>query len=132
MEFHFRKTVSLHVWNCTKKDGVFLWIDFVNTIFFGSFHSSIRSGVFYKIGLLNNFGKLTGKYLSHSFFLEKVAHHQTCNFIIITVNFAQLLKAICRTCPVSASNFNSTFLTVRPRETYTVSTFSQHYFFWCF
>ena len=33
----FRKTVSPHVWNFTEKDvftGVFLWIDFANTIFF--------------------------------------------------------------------------------------------------
>ena len=49
-------------------------------------------------------------------FLEKLARHQGCNFIkkrlqhrYFTVNFAKLLKALCRTPPLSASNFNSTF-----------------------
>ena len=53
------------------------------------------------------------------FFFEKVAHRQACNFIkkrlqhrCFTVNFAKLLKALCRTPPVSASNFNSAFLTI--------------------
>ena len=89
--------------------------------FFGLFHSSIRSGMFYQTGL-QNFGKLTGKHLCQRFFLEKVAHHQVCNFIkkrlqhrFFAVNFAKLLKALFRTPPVSASNFNSTFfLTLRP------------------
>ena len=70
----FEKTVSPHVCNCSTKDvftGVFLRIDFVNTFFFGSFHSSILSHMFYKIGLLKNFGKLTGKRLCWSFFLIK-------------------------------------------------------------
>ena len=49
--------------------------------FFGSFHSSIRSDIFYKVGLLKNFGKLTGKQLCQSYFSCKVAHHQACNFI---------------------------------------------------
>ena len=40
--------------------------------------------------------------------------HHRC----FTVNFAKLLKALCRTPLVSASNFNSTFLTLRPRQTY--------------
>ena len=81
--------------------------------------------MFYRIGLLKNFGKLTGKNLSQSFFLEKVARHQASNFIkmrhqhrCFTVNFAKLLKALCRTPPVSASNFNSTLLTLTPRKTY--------------
>ena len=60
----------------TKKDaitGVFLWIGFVNTIFFGSFQSSIRLDMFYKVGLLKNFEKLTGKPLCRSvFFLIKL------------------------------------------------------------
>ena len=71
------------------------------------------------------------------FFLQKVAHHQTCNFIknrlqhrCSTVNFAKLLKALCIIPPVSASNFNSTFLNLsRVRR---ISTFSQHYFFLIF
>ena len=36
--------------------------------FFGSFHSSIRPDMFYKFGLLKNFGKLAGKHLCRSFF----------------------------------------------------------------
>ena len=42
--------------------------------FFGSFHSSIRSGMFYKIGLLKTFGKPTGKRLYQSFFFLKKLH----------------------------------------------------------
>ena len=128
MESLFRKTVNPHVCNCTKKDaisGVFLWIYFVNTFFVGSFHSSMRLGMFYKIGPLKNFGRFTGKHLCQSFFLEKVAHHQVCNFIkkilqqrCFTMNFAKLLKALCRTPPLSASNFSSTLLTLRPRKMY--------------
>ena len=56
---------------------------------------------------------------------NKVAHHQACNIIkkrlqhtCSTVNFAKLLKALCKTPSVSAFNFNSTFLTLRPRKTY--------------
>ena len=83
----------------------------MNTIF-------IRSGKFYKIGLFKSFGKLTGKHL----------YHQACNFTKkrpqhwrFTVNFAKLwnsTKALCRTPPVSVSNFSSTFLTLRPHKTY--------------
>ena len=66
--------------------------------------------------------------------LDKVAHHQACNFInkrlqrrCFTMNFAKLLKAPCRTPLVSASEFNATFFTLdRERRT---PTFSQHYFF---
>ena len=63
--------------------------------------------------------------LHPAFFLQKIAHHQASNFIkkkllhkCFTVDFAKLLKALCRTPPVSASNFNSTFLTLRARRTY--------------
>ena len=59
------------------------------------------------------------------FLLDKVAHHQACNVIkkrlqrkCFTANFAKLLKAPCRTPPVSASDFNATFLTLRPWKTY--------------
>ena len=58
-------------------------------------------------------------------FLEKVAHLEACNFIknglqhkCFTVNFAKLLKALCRTSPVRGSNINSIFLALRPRKTY--------------
>ena len=76
-------------------------------------------------GPLKSFGKLTRKHVCQSFFLDKVAHHAACNFIkkgfqhrCFTVNFAKLLKTLWRTPPVSASNFNSTLLTLRPRKTY--------------
>ena len=56
---------------------------------------------------------------------KKVAHHQACNFIkkrlqhrCSTVNFAKLLKALCKTPSGGAFNFNSTFLNLRPRKTY--------------
>ena len=59
------------------------------------------------------------------FLLGNVAHHEASNFIkrklqhrCFTVNFAKLLKALCRTPPVSASNLNSTFLTLRACRTY--------------
>ena len=70
----FRKAVSPHVSNCTNKDifpGVFLWIDFVNTICFRfiSFRHLFRCC---KIGLLKKFGKLTGKHLHRSFFLIRL------------------------------------------------------------
>ena len=58
-------------------------------------------------------------------FFDRVAHHQTCNFIekklqhrCFTVNFAKLLKALCRISSVSASNFNLTSLTLRPKDIY--------------
>ena len=98
----------------------------LNTIFFGSFHSNIRSDMFYKIGLFKNFGKLTRKRLCRSFFLIK----------LYTIKPATLLKRdfssdvllwILRNCfkhffyrtpPVSVSHFNSTFLTLSLRRTY--------------
>ena len=88
--------------------------------------------MFYEIGLLKNFGKLK------DFFFEKVAHHEACNFIKKTlqhkyfpVNFAKLLKALCRTPPVGALNFNSALLTLRPRRT-NVYVFPALHFFWIF
>ena len=94
--------------------------------FFGWFHSSIRSDIFYKIDLLKRFWKTYRKHPRQSFlFLNKVAHHQTCTFFkkrlqyrYLTLNFAKLLKALCRTPSVSAFDFNSTLLTLRPRKTY--------------
>ena len=93
--------------------------------FFGSLHSSIRSGIFYKIDLLKNLENLQEHFCARAFFLEKVAHHQACKFSkkrlqhrCFLVSFAKWLKALCRTPPVSVSNFNSTFLTLRPRKTY--------------
>ena len=82
----FGKNVSPPVCNCPKKDaitGVFLRIALVNKIFFGSFHSSICSDMFYKVGLLKNFEKLTGKHLCRSFFFLMKLH---------TIKPATLLK----------------------------------------
>ena len=128
MQSLFGKTVSPHVWNCTKKDtinGISLWIDFVNTIFLVHFtQASVRACstkyVFLKI--LENVKENT---YAKVLFLEKIAHHQACKFIkkrlqhrYFNVNFAKLLKTLCRTLPVSASNFPSTFLTFRLCKTY--------------
>ena len=59
------------------------------------------------------------------FLLDKIVNNQACNFIkkrlqrrCFTVNLAELLKAPSRTPPVSAFDFNATFLTLRPRKTY--------------
>ena len=99
--------------------GVFLWIAFVNTFFLVHFTQALSS-VFLQISesLREN------KTFAGVFLLDKVAHHQAFNSIkkrlqrrYFTVNFAKLLKAPCRTPPVSAY-FNATFLTLRPRKTY--------------
>ena len=89
--------------------------------FFGSIHSSIRSDMLYKKAFLKISENLQENTCATVFFLDKVAHHQACNFNkkrlqcrCFTVNFGKLLKAVCRTPSVSASNFNSTFLTLRP------------------
>ena len=125
MESLLEKTVSLHVSNCTKKDattGVFLWIDLVNTFFLVHFTQASIGTCSAKVGFLKNFRKTAS---ARVFLLDKVAYHEACNFIkkrlqhrCFTVNFAKLLKTLCRTPPVSASNFNSTFLTLRPRKMY--------------
>ena len=85
----------------------------------------IYSDIFYKIGLLKDLGKRTGKHLCKSFLLQKVAHFQACNFVkkrlqhkYFSLNFAKLLKALCRTAPASGSDFNSTFLNLRPPITH--------------
>ena len=138
MQSLFGKTVSPHVWNCTKKDtinGISLWIDFVNTIFLVHFtQASVRACstkyVFLKI--LENVKENT---CAKVLFLEKIAHHQACKFIKkrlqhrwFTVNCAKLLKALCRTPSVNASDFNSIFLTLRPRKTYIYVFPASHFF----
>ena len=85
--------------------------------------------MFYKIDPLKNFGKLTGKIIvPESFLLDKVVHHQACNFAKkrlqhrrFTVYFAQLVKAPCRTQLVSAYDFNATFITIKQRKTFSCS-----------
>ena len=85
--------------------------------------------MFYKIDPLKNFGKLTGKIIvPESFLLDKVVHHQACNFAKkrlqhrrFTVYFAQLVKAPSRTPLVSAYDFNATFITVKQRKTFSCS-----------
>ena len=128
MESLFKKTVSPHVCNCIKKDvitGVSLWINFVNTIFSIHFTQASVRACSTKLVLLKILENLQETPAPEFFFLEKVAHYQTCNFVkkrlqhkCFTVNFAQLLKALRRTSPVSSSNFNSTFLALRPRQVY--------------
>ena len=128
MESLFKKTVSPHVCNCIKKDvitGVSLWINFVNTIFSIHFTQASVRACSTKLVLLKILENLQETPAPEFFFLEKVAHYQTCNFVkkrlqhkCFSVDFAQLLKALCRTSPVSSSNFNSTFLALRPRKVY--------------
>ena len=128
MESLFKKTVSPHVCNYIKKDAitvVSLWIDFVNTIFSVHFTQASVRACSTKLVLLKILENLQKTPAPEVFFLEKVAHYQTCNFVkkrlqhkCFTVNFAQLLKALRRTSPVSSSNFNSTFLALRPRQVY--------------
>ena len=75
-------------------------------IFFVSFHSSIHSGIFYKVGLLKNFEKITGTLVPEVFFLDKVAHHQTCNFIkrkslaqMLYCEFGEIVKSTLQNSP---------------------------------
>ena len=114
----FWKTVSPHVYNCTKKDAiavVFLWKDFVILIFLVHItQNSVRTCSTKWVSLKR---RLTVQHLRQSFFFDKVVHDQACNFIekklqhrCFTVNFTKLLKALCRTPSVSASNFNLTLL----------------------
>ena len=102
--------------------GHYHWCFLVNRFceynFFSLFHSfHVRTCSSYNIGLLKNFGKLKENFCARVFFLDKVAHDQACNFLkrnrCFTVNFEKLFKALCRTPTVSASNFNSTFLTLK-------------------
>ena len=88
---------------------------FCHSNFFGSYHSKFCSDMFYKMIFLKR--RLTVQHLRQSFFFDKVVHDQACNFIekklqhrCFTVNFTKLLKALCRTPSVSASNFNLTLL----------------------
>ena len=111
----------------------FLVNTFCEDNLFGSSHSSIRSGMFYKIYLLKNFGKVTGKTpVPETFFLKKLHSIKSATLLkryfstdfarllkrYFSTDFARLLKALCKTPPVSGSNFNSTFLTLGPRKTY--------------
>ena len=102
--------------------------------FFGSFHSNIRSDMFYKTGIFENFGKLSRKRLCQSFFLTKLYTIKPATLLkrafssdvllwILRNCFKQLFY---RTLPVSVSHFNSTFLTLSLRR--AISIFSTHYF----
>ena len=93
--------------------------------FFGSFHSSIPSEMLYKV---SNLKKKTYRKTNCArvFFLPELhTIKPPSNFIkkrlqyrCFTVTFAKLFKALWRTPPVSASNFNSTFLTLRQQKIY--------------
>ena len=106
----FAKSLSSHVCICTEKDaitGVFLWMTFVNIIFFVSLHSSIRCDIFYTKSVFLKIS-VSRNNCAGFFLLDKVAHHQACKFIkkrpqgrCFTVNFAKLLKAPCRTLLIS-------------------------------
>ena len=97
--------------------------------FFGSFQSSDRSDMFYEVGLLKNLGKLTGKHLCRSFFFfimlltvkpaTLLKKEFSADVLLSTLHSCSpLLKAPCRTPPVSAFNLSAIFLTLRPRKTY--------------
>ena len=118
MESPFGKTVSPHFCNCTKRDaitGVFLWIDFVNTIFSLFILLKHLFGHVLQNRSSQKFRKTYRKTPAPEFIFLKKLHHQACNFVkkrlqhrCFTVNFAKWLKALCRVPPVSASNFSST------------------------
>ena len=63
--------------------------------------------------------------MSEFFFLKKLRTIKPATFskrdfstdVLLRI-FAKLLKALFKTPPVSASNFNSTLLTLRPGKTY--------------
>ena len=93
--------------------------------FFGSFHSSIRSDMFYRIGLFKNFGKLTGKRFSRSFFLIKLYTIKLATLLkrdsssdVLLWLFRNYFKHLFYiTPPMSVSHFNSNFLTLSLRRT---------------
>ena len=82
--------------------------------------------MFYEVGLLKNFEKLTGKHLCQGFFfLMKLRTIKPATLLkkrlqrrCFTVDFAKFLKAPSRTPPVNASAVRATFLILRPRKTY--------------
>ena len=94
--------------------------------FFGSFHSNIRSDMFYKMGLFKHFRKLTGKCLCRSFFLIKLHTIKPATLLKRDFSSDVLLWILrnffkhlfYRTPPVSVSHFNSTFWTISLRRTY--------------
>ena len=104
-----------------KKDtitGALLQIDFVNRIFLVYFtlfsfeHVLATIQVFSKI-----WENLKKTFVPEFFFLIKLHMIKPATLLkrnrCFTVNFEKLLKAFCRTPTVSASNFNSTFLTFK-------------------
>ena len=51
--------------------------------FFGSFHSSIRSDMSYKVGLLKTFEKLTGKHLCYDYIVFFACENQVDNLPLV-------------------------------------------------
>ena len=101
--------------------------------FFSSFHSNIRSDMFYKIGLFKSFGKLTRKCICRSFFLIKLYTIKPATLLkrafssdvllwILRNCFKQLFY---RTFPVSVS------CSIQPSQPLVcegrISIFSMHY-----
>ena len=117
----FAKILSSHVCICTEKDaitGVFLWITFVNIIFFVSLHSSIRWDIFYTKSVFLKIS-LSRNNCAGFFLLDKVAHHQACKFIkkrlqMFYCEFCEIVKSPLK----NSSDFSATLLTLRPQKTY--------------
>ena len=78
------KRTSLPLFSCEK----------IKHNFFGSFHSNICSEMFYKIGLLKNFRKLTRKRLCRSLFLIKlyIIKPENSAQMFFTTNFTKLFS----------------------------------------
>ena len=101
--------VKNRLWSHLQLDGVWKWPHFP-----GSYKSS-HSQMFYKIDVLKNFVKFTGKNLCRSFFLINlhVSHLFWSLFLILIVfpvNFAKFLRTpFFRTPPVAASEANYKF-----------------------
>ena len=82
------------VWLCTDFDVLILWFSFLRKT-----KRSSHLEVFYKIGVLKNFEKLTGKHLCRSLFSNKVAALTPASLLkqrlqhrCFLVNFAKYLR----------------------------------------
>ena len=102
--------------------GHYHWCFLVNRFceynFFSLFHSfHVRTCSSYNLGLLKISENLKKSSVPEFFFLIKLHMIKPATLLkgsrCFTVNFEKLLKALCRTPTVSASNFNSTFLTLK-------------------
>ena len=87
--------VPINFWRQSKTSNV-LWSTFEEL---SSIFRSSRSQMFYKIVVLENFAKLTGKHLSWSVFLIKLKafnfNKKTLQHRCFPVNFAKFLRTSC-------------------------------------